>query len=93
MSVLWNSSFGFIIALYEDIYYCGIPLICRECNFLYTCRSSFKEKRKCRNGCIRLNILRENKRKQYEEDKMNALVAYYEDLEKQIERRRQNKNK
>ena len=70
-----------LIYFITDIYYCFIPLGCRECFFLNECRGSWLQKRKCKNGCIKLNILRERKLEQDREDKLNSIVKYFEELE------------
>lgn len=65
-----------------DIYYCFIPLVCRNCYYLSECRGSWFERRKCKNGCIKLNILRKRKYEQDREDKLNALVKDFKERER-----------
>lgn len=57
-----------------DIYWRFIPLNCRNCYELHTCRCRFWGGRKCYNGCIKMNRLREQKR----EDYLDKLVEYAE---------------
>jgi hypothetical protein len=65
----------------EDLYWCCIPLTCRSCDYLHSCRSSFWKGRKCINGCVKKQrkraILRENDR----EDYIRNLVKYMEERE------------
>lgn len=64
--------------LIRDIYWCFIPLNCRECDFLRECRSGFWKGRKCYNGCIKLKLLREREREEDREDYINNLLEYAE---------------
>ena len=60
-----HSGLWFWHTLIRDIYWCGIPLGCRECAFLEVCRKGFWQGRKCYHGCIKLNRMRQHN---YEED-------------------------
>ncbi len=73
-----RSSYWLVFDLIEDFYWCGIPLSCRECAFLERCRKGFWGRRKCYNGCLKLNWLRKQQRKRDREDYLNALVEQVE---------------
>ena len=75
----WVFPIGFI----WDYYWCFIPLKCRDCKWLTQCRKPFLQGRKCYNGCIELNILREQKKEREHEEHLNSLVDYYEKQEQQ----------
>ena len=74
MYPIYPNPFRFLSHIINDIYYCNIPLHCRECFYLYDCRGSWKEKRKCKNGCIELKVLEEQRRARDREDYLDALV-------------------
>lgn len=63
---------------FRDIYWCGIPLTCRCCYRVYSCREGWRKGRKCKNGCEKLNIVREQKRKADREDYLDNLVKSFE---------------
>lgn len=65
----------------QDLYWCFIPLACRDCSFLEECRKPFLQGRKCYNGCIRLNFKRKMERERDREDYLENLVKYYEERE------------
>lgn len=62
--------------LIKDIYWCFIPLNCRECDMLHQCRSGFFKDRKCYNGCIKLKLLRKREQEEDREDYINNLLEY-----------------
>lgn len=72
--------------LIKDIYWCFIPLKCRDCAFLEQCRKGFWKGRTCYSGCIKLNFARKRELKQkYEDDRLDyvdKLMEYCDDLEK-----------
>lgn len=61
--------------LAKDFYWRFIPLNCRECSYLHICRSGFWSGRKCHNGCIKMNILKDQSR----EDYLDKLIEYAEE--------------
>lgn len=71
--------------LIRDIYWCFIPLNCRDCAFLERCRKGFFGGRKCYNGCIKINYAEKMKRKaKYQderEDYIDNLLKYAEEQE------------
>lgn len=67
------------IYLIIDIFWCFIPLNCRECRYLRECRAGFWKGRKCYKGCIKLNLLREREREEDREDYLENLLKYAED--------------
>lgn len=76
----WEETFP--ISLILNCYWCFIPIKCRYCKWLTQCRKPFIQGRKCYNGCVELNILREQKRENDREDYLQALVKDYEKIEK-----------
>lgn len=74
----WQFYFDLPINIIKDIYWRGIPERCRDCSYVYVCRSGWKQGRKCHKGCVMLNNLREWKREADREDYMNNLVDYVE---------------
>ena len=80
----------FPFSLIKDIYWCFIPLKCRYCKWLSQCRKPFLQGRKCYNGCVELNILREQDRQAAREDYINSLLEYVDDIEKQRNKRNRN---
>lgn len=69
------------IYLIQDIYWCFIPMNCRECMFLNDCRDTWWHGRKCFHGCVKLNIMRERKREEDREDYLENLLKYAEEEE------------
>ncbi len=67
------------IYLIRDIFWCFIPLNCRECRYLRECRGGFWKGRKGYKGCIKLNLLREREREEDREDYLENLLKYAED--------------
>lgn len=71
--------------LIRDIYWCFIPLICRDCDYLNLCRKGFCGGRKCYNGCIKINYSRKMERQaNYEEDRedyIDNLIKYVDEKE------------
>ena len=78
----WQFYFDLPINIIKDIYWRGIPERCRDCSYVYVCRSGWKQGRKCHKGCVILNNLRAWKREQDRDDFMQNLVEYVESLEK-----------
>lgn len=68
----------FPFSLIKDCYWCFIPLKCRSCKWLSQCRKPFLQGRKCYNGCVELNILRQQRRDEEREDYLNSLIEYVE---------------
>lgn len=68
--------------LIRDIYWCFIPLYCRDCAFLEQCRKGFFHGRKCYNGCIKINFTRKMKYKEEYEDYLDKLMEYCEEQER-----------
>ena len=75
----WEYTFPF--SFISNCYWCFIPMKCRYCKWLTQCRKPFIQGRKCYNGCVELNILREQKRENEREDYLDTLVNYYEEQE------------
>lgn len=67
-----------VFYLLKDLYWCFIPLGCRECAFLEVCRYGFFRWRKCRNGCIKINRARKWEKQQefdrLREESFTALI-------------------
>lgn len=78
----WQFYFDLPINIIKDIYWRGIPERCRDCSYVYVCRSGWKQGRKCHKGCVMLNNLREWKREADREDYLDNLVAHFSSLEK-----------
>ena len=72
----WEYTFPF--SFFINCYWCFIPIKCRNCKWLTQCRKPSIEGRKCYNGCIELNILRERKKDNEREDYIQSLVDYYD---------------
>ncbi len=72
----WQYYFNLPIIIIKDIYWRGIPRRCRDCGYVFNCRSGWKQGRKCHKGCIMLNNLREWKRAEEREDYLENLVEY-----------------
>lgn len=68
-----------LFALIQDIYWCFIPMNCRECMLLNSCRDTWRHKRKCFHGCVKLNMLREKQREADREDYIESLLKYVEE--------------
>lgn len=64
-----------------DLYYCGIPLNCRHCDYLKQCRAGFWKGRKCYNGCIKENNRRDYSRRLDRKDYIDNLVKSIEEEE------------
>lgn len=65
--------------LFSSIYWCFIPLYCRNCHLVHKCRSSFFKGRKCYNGCI---LHKESRRKYYDalrKESIDNLINNYEE--------------
>ena len=64
-----------------DLYWCGIPLACRDCDYIRACRSGFFHGRKCLHGCLKAKrreaYLRDLDRKDY----VDNLVKSFEEQE------------
>lgn len=71
-----------IDTLIEDIYWCFIPLYCRDCAFVYVCRKGFWQGRKCHHGCMKIQYARRMKREEEREQYIDSLVKYVEEEEK-----------
>lgn len=78
---MYRSDFA-LFYLIKDIYWCFIPLYCRDCSFLEQCRKGFFHWRKCYNGCIKGNFERRLKREEEQQDYLDNLMEYCEELEK-----------
>ena len=85
-----NNRLFWLIYLIQDIYWCFIPLNCRRCLYLRQCRFGVSKKRKCINGCVKLKLSAERKRKLSEEERINSLLEYIEGVE-YFEKRTNNK--
>lgn len=53
----WQFYFDLPINIIKDIYWRGIPERCRDCSYVYVCRSGWKQGRKlcsiiCENGNV-----------------------------------------
>lgn len=70
------------VYLIQDIYWCFIPMNCRVCMFLNDCRDNWWHGRKCFNGCVKLNRMRERQRQEDREDYLENLMKYAEDESK-----------
>lgn len=75
-------SYDLIGNLIVELYWCGIPLSCRECAFLEQCRKGFFGWRKCYNGCIKLNKKREWEREENRELNWQSLLDYAEEQDR-----------
>ena len=71
-----NYRLFWFVYLIQDLYWRFIPLNCRCCIFLKQCRSGFFKGRKCYNGCIKLNILREQHKEEDFNDYFDSLLEY-----------------
>ena len=76
----WHSYYTMPFQFIRDIYWRGIPERCRDCGYVYVCRSSWKQGRKCHNGCIMLNNVRDWKREEDRRDYTDNLVEYVESM-------------
>jgi len=72
--------------LIREIYWCFIPLGCRDCAFLEQCRKGFFKGRACYNGCIKIKFARKMEWKQkFEEDRqdyIDKLMKYAEEQDR-----------
>lgn len=69
--------------VFEDIRYFNIPLRCRECAFLEQCRKPWYKGHGCWNGCYKIKFAQRQKYLQDEEDRLDSLVRYLEEREKE----------
>lgn len=72
----------------EEVRYFNIPLGCRECLFLWDCRKPWYKGHGCRKGCYKMRLARKQQWLQDEADRLDSLVRYTEEQEKNKNRGR-----
>lgn len=67
------------IDLVKGIYWCFIPLVCRDCYRLTVCREGFRKGRRCKNGCLRIKEVKKRQSAEYynrlREEQLESLIA------------------
>ena len=64
--------------LIKDLYWRNIPYKCRCCDYVKSCRTGWREGRKCHDGCLILNYKREYLMHWDREDYLDNLLDYVE---------------
>lgn len=66
----------------QDLYWCFIPLSCRDCSLIEECRKPFIKGRRCYDGCIKIKYKKRQERERDREDYIDNLVKDYEKRER-----------